>query len=702
MADKKSEMEEQRKRHLDEVERRQVDASRKALEELLRGNKTIMSKLMGKAGRKAESVADGVNVSDEGKMAKMLRGIRITSAVLKDSGKAVELWKQNSPLAKKRFAMQRDQLLEQQKSLQEQMAKATLENNKKQADELKSQLEGSKADLSDLEKTRAEADKLFGWTAKSAWAGQRKEIEKMISGSQQSIAELLHMDAGKTKARKPDPAPVIVADEAPTLEKKKRKAAKKVADEQAKTIVEGQAEVAEKQTAKMVKAGEAVDKKQERREKARARKNEKFSDGKEGLDNRSEAQRKLDDLEKRMMSREGVSVAEGDMGGGDFSDLVGRRTKAKRPPRAGKAGKLGKLGKLAGGAAEVAETGGTAATAAEGAGAAAAGGGALATAATVGVGLAVAAGATAAVNYAVEGGLFGENMASQYSIGDMFSDWFGDGQRNIKRAVERAKKKALDKADEQFKSFKNEAGGPWARISDSHLSQLKKPSYMPYVQRYYELWMRENEYGSVSTTLTEHRDADKIPEDQKQQATDMWRAAMKARIQYKKDYIEQDGRIGAEIVDTKADVREMGQADQKAASGAEQASRDTRMGSRRTGAAGVEQQPPSTVTVKAQQQAGAAGSTGVVVPAEQTAAGTTAAAQANKAAVRATQAKQQDTRQQQDRSDDLQDLKKWLISDFIPKLAQAMGSQQQATPQQQRQQTGRQPAQAGSTPPIFR
>lgn len=168
-------------------------------------------------------------------------------------------------------------------------------------------------------------------------------------------------------------------------------------------------------------------------------------------------------------------------------------------------------------------------------------------------GLAIAGGIAAGVasiagaNKAIESGLLGENLSSQYTIGDVISSWVGDGTRNLNRALASEKKKALDKADKEFKSFVGEA---WRGVPKDRINDLKSTAYAYFLSEYYKLYMREVELRVIDTVLNTHRDSDKISSANKEKVHSEWKQAMQDRIKYKKMYIEKDTVLNVGEVET--------------------------------------------------------------------------------------------------------------------------------------------------------
>jgi hypothetical protein len=591
----------------------EVTKSRKAMEALLSVNKKI-SKTLEKGERVSKKALDvaskKMSGEDTGKVAKVVRGVATAMKVIGDPEMALKSWRAKSASATRQFEKEQAKMKADHRKATEMLKKATEDGDKDAIAKLKAVLE---AITEAQKKLVADREKATGYFSKNEGFDKfKKGILDSIGNVRTAFDEIAGERAKPTKAKpsyvKLDPTEVAKsekkADERAKKSDKKAEEIAKKSDEKADSRAKKSDEKAEKRSKKLSDVTEKLaqrrEKNQEKSEKAKEKKTEAIAKAKsrKQIDAQAEEVKADQEAEKKTEAREAKrikrDVAKSDLaklanrleksfesrfGGSEDSgfDLDGDDKKKKKKGRKGKGkgkgrGKVSKAkpkmpkpskvpkasgGALSRGARAVANVGskigGTVVRGALTAGRVVASA-ATGTAGAV-VGSAVV-GMTAGTAL-VESGLLGENLASQYTIGDLFSNWFGEGTRNLERALETEKKKALDKADKDFKDFK---GIAWNGVPPDRLKEMKSPSMMAFVNRYYQLFMQETEWGATHTILSQHRDADKIPQDQKDQAQAMWKQAMTARIKYKKEYIEKIPRLGESKVDVTKPVQETAKA----------------------------------------------------------------------------------------------------------------------------------------------
>ena len=242
-------------------------------------------------------------------------------------------------------------------------------------------------------------------------------------------------------------------------------------------------------------------------------------------------------------------------------------------------------------------------------------------------------------------------------------------------------------------------------VSDDRLKELQGPSLMSVVNRYYQLWMQEKEWEAKSNILNNHRDADKIPQETRDEATATWKQDMEARIAFKKEFIIKAGRIGSEAVDTSAVDKANKDANDKAVAQAKAQAQAT--SGAVTAQAGENAQNAQGVQVKVNggggTGAGATGgnATGAVSPTGGTGGTGAGATPSNAVGVQATP-----QAQGAHGAGELEALEAWLINTFVPALAGEIAKQmptQQASSQPKPSQQGAQPKQATmGAPKIYR
>lgn len=227
-------------------------------------------------------------------------------------------------------------------------------------------------------------------------------------------------------------------------------------------------------------------------------------------------------------------------------DSNGRKTKGRakpprtsKPPKApGKAGRLARAGRVLGKVGS--KLGGAARLAGRGAlqvGSRVAGAG-LGTAGAV-VGSAVAGlaigNAISESGFLQRIGFYDQTDANAYSVGDLVDKAFGDGTRNVRRVAEREAKRAMDKADQDFRKMKG-GQGPWVGMSDSQVKDFAKNRPVDFAN-YHRLYIEECRLGAFDTYLQQSKDSGLISDTDKAQANARWKQAMDARVKFKKDVV---------------------------------------------------------------------------------------------------------------------------------------------------------------------
>lgn len=132
-------------------------------------------------------------------------------------------------------------------------------------------------------------------------------------------------------------------------------------------------------------------------------------------------------------------------------------------------------------------------------------------------------------------GIYDQTDANSYNVGDLVDKLVGDGTRNARRVAERESKKALEQADSDFKSMKG-GKGPWIGMTDTQVRDFAKNRPQDFAT-YHRLYLEEMRLGAFHSYLANSKDDKYISQTDKDQAEAMWKNAMKARVDFKKTVV---------------------------------------------------------------------------------------------------------------------------------------------------------------------